>query len=60
MKGNVTTNVSFHYPQTLENFDDLVEDFKLKLIDDTDSINNNNYGENQKMTDALLWITFLI
>ena len=46
MKGNVTTNVSFHYPQTLENFDDLVEDFKLKLIDDTDSINNSNYGEN--------------
>ena len=46
MKGNVTTNASVHYLQTLENFDDLVEDFKLKLICDTDSINNNNYGEN--------------
>ena len=39
-------DVSFHYPQNLETFHNLLEDFKLKLIDDIHSINNNNYGEN--------------
>ena len=46
-------DVSLYYPQTLKAFDNLVEDFKLKLIDDTDSTNNNNYRENKK-TDRLI------
>lgn len=54
-------NVSFHYPQTLETFDDLLEDFKLKKpIDNTDFIDNNNYGENKKMMVSLSWMTFLV
>lgn len=54
-------NVSFHYPQTLETFDDLLEDFKLKKpIDNTDFIDNNNYGENKKMMVSLSWMMFLV
>lgn len=40
--------VSFHYSQTLDILDDLVEDFKLKSKDNADSVNNNNYVENKK------------
>ena len=41
--------IQFHYPQTLERFDDLIEDFKLKTIEDTDSINENEYGEEKRI-----------
>ena len=46
IQSSLSCDVSIYYSQTFETFDDLVEDFKLKLIDDTDSTNNNNYGEN--------------
>ena len=39
----------FHYPQTLDRLDDVIEDFKLKTTDDTDSINDSEYGENKKL-----------
>ena len=42
-------DVEFHYPQTLERFDDSIEDFKSKTIEDTDSINENEYGEDKKI-----------
>ena len=42
-------DLSFHYLQNLETFTDSLEDFNLKKsIDDTDSIDNNSYGENKK------------
>ena len=47
-------NLSFQYPQNLKTFDDLLDDFKVqKSIDNTNSIDNNNYGENKK-TDCLI------
>ena len=42
-------DVEFHYPKTLERFDDSIEDFKLKTIEDTNSINENEYGEDKKI-----------
>ena len=39
----------FHYLQTLDRLDDVIEDFKLKTTDDTDSINDSEYGENKKL-----------
>ena len=43
-------DISLHYPQTIEAFDDLVEEFKLKSIGDSDSsINTNNYGKKKKI-----------
>ena len=42
-------DVEFRYPKTLERFDDSIEDFKLKTIEDTDSINENEYGEDKKI-----------
>ena len=49
IQSSFSCDVSFHYPQTLEAFDDLVEEFKLKSIDDTDSsINANKYGKKKK------------
>ena len=38
--------IQFHYPQTLER---LIEDFKLKTIEDTDSINETEYCEDKKI-----------
>ena len=44
IQSSFSCDVSFHYPQTLEAFDSLVEEFNLKSIGDTDSsINANNY-----------------
>lgn len=40
-------------PKLLKLLFDLVEDFNLKSIDDTDSINNNSYGKIKK-TDRLI------
>ena len=42
-------DVEFHYPQKLERFDDLIVDFKLKTIEDTDSITETEYGEDKKI-----------
>ena len=50
---NFSCDVSFHYPQTLKHFNDLMEDFKLELIEYTDFINSNKYRENKK-TDSLI------
>ena len=33
IQSNFSCGVEFHYPQTLEHFDDLIEDSKLKSID---------------------------
>ena len=30
-------------------FDDLIEDFQLKTMEDTDSINETEYGEDKKI-----------
>ena len=40
--------VEFHYPQTFERFDDLIEDFKLKTVEDTEYINDTEYGKDEK------------
>ena len=43
-------DVSLYYPQTIEAFDDLVEEFNLKSLGDSDSsINTNNYGKKKKI-----------
>ena len=42
-------DVEFQYPQKLESFDDLIEFFKLKTIEDTDSIQKNEYHEDKKI-----------
>ena len=34
---------------SLERFNDLIEDFKLKTIEDTDFINEIEYGEDKKI-----------
>ena len=39
IQSSFSCDVEFHYPQTLGRFNDLIEDFKLKTIEDTDSIN---------------------
>ena len=39
IQSSFSCDVEFHYPQTLERFNNLIEDFKLKAIEDTDSIN---------------------
>ena len=55
IRSSFSYDVSFHYPQTLEAFGDLVEEFKLKSIDDTDSsINANNYGEKKKIDHLIV------
>ena len=41
-------DVQFYYLQTLERFNDFIEDFKLKTIGDTVSINETEYGEDKK------------
>ena len=48
-QSNFSCDAEFHYPQTLERFDDLIEDFKLKAIEDTNSINEAEYGEDRKI-----------
>ena len=40
IQSNFRCNVEFHYPQTLERFDDLIENF-------TDSINETEYGQDK-------------
>ena len=46
---------SFCYPQTLETFDDLLEDFKLKKSNDnTDSINGNNNSYEEKKIKRMI------
>ena len=47
IQSSFSCDVEFHYPQTLERFNDLIEDFKLKTIEDTDSINETEYGEDK-------------
>ena len=37
VQSSFSCDIEFHYPQTLEPFDDLIEDFKLETIEDTDS-----------------------
>ena len=46
---SLSYDVEFHYPQTPERFDDLIEDFKLKTIEDIDSINETEYDEDKKI-----------
>ena len=41
IQSSYSCDVKFHYPQTLECFDDLTEDFKLKIIEDSNSIKQN-------------------
>ena len=41
IQSSYSCDVKFHYRQTLECFDDLTEDFKLKIIEDTNSIKQN-------------------
>ena len=43
--------IQFHYPQTLER---LIEDFKLKTIEDTDSINETEYGGDKKIKHLIV------
>ena len=50
----MSCDVEFHYPQTLDRFDDLIEDFKLKTIEDTDSINETKYGEDKKIQRVIV------
>ena len=53
-------NLSFPCLQTLETFENLLEYFKFKKsIDNTDSVDNNSYGENKK-TDQLIAIDKLV
>ena len=47
---NFSCDVSFHYPQTLKHFNDLMEDFKLELIDNTDSLTATNIEKIKKLT----------
>ena len=48
IQSSLNCDVEFHYPQTLERFNDLTEDFKLKTIEDTNSIKDTEYGEDKK------------
>ena len=48
IEGSFSCDVTFHYPQTLDRLDDVIENFMLKTIDDTDSINDSEYSENKK------------
>ena len=45
IRASFNCDVEFHFPQTFECFDDLIEDFKLKTVEDTDSINNTECGK---------------
>ena len=36
IQSSFSCDVELHYPRTLERFDDLIEDFQLKTIEDTD------------------------
>ena len=47
IQSSFSCDVELHYPRTLERFDDLIEDFQLKTIEDTDSINETEYGEDK-------------
>ena len=49
IQSGFSCGVEFHYLQTLENFNDLIEDFKLKPIEDTVSINETEHGEDIKI-----------
>ena len=49
IQSTFSCDAEFHYPQTLERFGDLIEDFKLKAIEDTKSINEAEYGEDRKI-----------
>ena len=50
IQSSFSCDISFHYPQILKAFEDLVEEFKLKSKDDTgSSINTNNYSEKEKI-----------
>ena len=49
IQSSFSCDVEFHYPQTLERFDELIEHFKLKTIEVTDSINETEYGEDKKI-----------
>ena len=60
IQSNFSCDVEFHYPQTLKRFDDLIEDSKLKTIEDTDSINETNNGKNKRFKVLLLWMTSLV
>ena len=54
---NFSCDVEF---QTLKRFDELIEHLKLKTIEDTDSINETEYGKNKKFKVLLLWTTSLV
>ena len=54
IQSSFSCHVEFHYPQALERFDDLIEDFKLKTIEDTDSINETEYGGDKKIQHLIV------
>ena len=54
IQSSFSCDIEFHYPQTLEHFDDLIEDFKLKAIEDTDSINETKYGGDKKIQHLIV------
>ena len=47
IQSSFNCDVEFHYLQTFECFNDLIEDFKLKAVEDTDSINDTEYDEDK-------------
>ena len=48
IQSKFSCHVEFHYPHTLERFDYLTEDFKLKIIEDSDSINKTEHSDDKK------------
>ena len=56
VQSNFSSDVEF---QTLKRFDELIEDSKLKAIEDTDSINETEYGKNKRFKVLLLWTSLV-
>ena len=51
-------DVFFHYPQILEAFENLVEELKLKWIDDTDASINASNGQKKKIDRLIVMVDF--
>ena len=60
IQASFSCDVTFHYPQTHDRLDDIIEDFKLKTIDDTDSIDESEYGQNKRNERLMLLTTSLV
>ena len=63
IQSNFSCKVKFYYPRSVEELEDLLEEFKQKSRSEEEATSdsqsdrnvNNVFGENQTVTDLLLW-----